>query len=350
MKLLIAGMGNHGKDMVSTFLGLRYRPTSLVALDTFVWDQWGSPLYDSLGDCFKDRRNNRAMWFDLYTRYNTPDKAAFAKTILRDNDIYCGLRCSEELRECDRNNLFDLKVWVDASKRLPPEGRTSCTVTAEMCHVVLNNNDTEEDFYNNDGKLLRDYISVRESFLSKGKKLTYGIGVNDNPMAGDPYQVKWRNMLKRCYSTPVQKAQPTYKGCSVTIGWLLFSNFKKWMQGQDWEGKQLDKDLLVKGNKIYSPTTCVFVDAKVSLLLCDSPLRRGKWPLGVSRRGTTDSFKSYCTENGKQVSLGSYNTPEEAHKKYCEYKSNLIKGVAYSQTDPRVVAALKERAKEFTVS
>ena len=71
-------------------------------------------------------------------------------------------------------------------------------------------------------------------------------------------------MLQRCYSESHLVRQPTYKGCSVCEEWLTFSNFKSWMEQQDWEGKQLDKDLLVYKNKIYSPETCVFVSSVIN--------------------------------------------------------------------------------------
>jgi len=75
----------------------------------------------------------------------------------------------------------------------------------------------------------------------------------DGVMVVCPFYRKWISMLTRCYSKNYQLRHPTYKGCSVSDEWLLFSAFKSWMKKQDWDGKQLDKDLLISGNKIYSP-------------------------------------------------------------------------------------------------
>ena len=99
----------------------------------------------------------------------------------------------------------------------------------------------------------------------KPKKLVYGVGINDADYSvaktevighvdgkrkqkrvwGCPYYEVWANMLKRCYSAKCQGKQPTYKGCSVSEEWLRFSNFGRWMEVQDFEGKQLDKDLAI---------------------------------------------------------------------------------------------------------
>lgn len=114
---------------------------------------------------------------------------------------------------------------------------------------------------------------------TKNKRLVYGVGNNDADYVVEkreeigyvggkrrrklmwvcPYYQTWKDMIKRCYSTKCQEKFPTYKGCSVSADWHTFSNFKAWMEKQNWEGKQLDKDILIEGNKVYSPETCVFV-------------------------------------------------------------------------------------------
>lgn len=101
------------------------------------------------------------------------------------------------------------------------------------------------------------------------RKPVYGHGVNDadyvierrinGKRVGCPIYRTWANMLERCYSDKFHVRQSTYIGCEVCDEWLTFSNFKRWMMVQDWQGKQLDKDIRVKGNKIYSPNTCLFV-------------------------------------------------------------------------------------------
>src|SRR5690606_1832927 len=129
----------------------------------------------------------------------------------------------------------------------------------------------------------------------KTRKLVCGVGVNDADYAiqkfetigyvdgkqkqklvwGCPYYRTWANMIERCYSDKTQNKNPTYKGCSVSEEWLTFSVFKNWMEKQDWEGNQLDKDLLFEGNRLYSPETCVFVSPMVNKFIIDRGAARG---------------------------------------------------------------------------
>lgn len=96
------------------------------------------------------------------------------------------------------------------------------------------------------------------------RELVYGVGVDDldypkkkllpnGKYSFCPYYQRWRGMIRRCYSKAQLGKNPNYEGCTVCDEWLTFSNFKSWMEKQDWEGKELDKDLLVRGNKVYSP-------------------------------------------------------------------------------------------------
>jgi len=101
------------------------------------------------------------------------------------------------------------------------------------------------------------------------RKLIYGIGINDSEYITDykvdgkrlrcPYYKTWMDMLNRCYSDNYQSKHPTYIGCTVTEEWHTFSVFKEWIISKKWESKELDKDVLIIGNKIYSQKTCIFV-------------------------------------------------------------------------------------------
>lgn len=89
-------------------------------------------------------------------------------------------------------------------------------------------------------------------------------------------------MIKRCYSEKYQEKWPTYIGCYVCEPWKRFSIFAEWMADQDHEGKALDKDILVRGNREYAPDKCVFVDANVNGFILERQNDRGEWPIGVS--------------------------------------------------------------------
>ena len=125
-----------------------------------------------------------------------------------------------------------------------------------------------------------------------------------------PYYQRWYNMLKRCYSEKFHNKHPTYKGCSVCEEWLLFSNFRGWVITQDWEGNQLDKDLLTQGNKVYSQKDCVFVCKKINTFVNDRGNARGKYLIGCSWDKLHNMFRSSCSNpfTGKQVNLGLFNT------------------------------------------
>jgi len=185
------------------------------------------------------------------------------------------------------------------------------------------------------------------------RKPVYGVGTNDatyqvvprkDKQVTCPYYKVWQSMLQRCYAQEWLDKYPTYIGCSVCNEWLVFSNFKKWMQTQDWQNKQLDKDLLVKGNKEYSPNTCIFVSQKLNKLCNVSKCRRGKYKLGVSFEKASGKFKAQCSNGYKDINLGRYVIEQEAHEAYCTYKANLIKEIAEEQTDLRLKNALIERA------
>lgn len=195
----------------------------------------------------------------------------------------------------------------------------------------------------------------KTSLLKKGKPKTliYGVGINDakylvgykdsnGKSLSCPYYDRWRGMLGRCYSRSFHKRQPSYLGCTVEESWKTFSNFKLWMQSQDWEGKALDKDLLCWGNKHYGPEYCLFVSQEVNSLLALRGNHRGAYPLGVIRTGG-DKYEYYeakCSFYGKQTRLGTYKTPAEAAEVYKQAKLRHIAEVAQNEKDPRVKAAL----------
>ena len=148
-------------------------------------------------------------------------------------------------------------------------------------------------------------------------------------------------MLKRCYSDECQKKHPTYKDCTVCEEWHNYSDFKEWFDNNYYEieGERmaLDKDILVKGNKIYSPNTCVFVPQNINTLFIKSNKTRGKYPIGVYFRKDKNKYQAQCriVYNGKtqQEFLGLYNTIEDAFKVYKQFKENCIKQVADEYKD-----------------
>lgn len=152
-------------------------------------------------------------------------------------------------------------------------------------------------------------------------------------------------MLERCYSDHSFKKYPTYIDCEVCPEWHTFSSFKAWMEAQDWKGKDLDKDLLVAGNKIYSPSACVFVSGQVNAFLLDHAAGRGDLPIGVTWNHKLGKFRAKCNNpfTGKREHLGYFSSPEAAHEAWRCRKHELACIYADQQVDPRIAEALRLR-------
>ena len=196
-------------------------------------------------------------------------------------------------------------------------------------------------------------------------KLVCGVGVNDLdyrvhlredlPKNGGKriqktvflckYYTAWRNMLKRCYSKKYLESKPSYIGTSVCSEWLSATAFKKWMEQQDWQGKSLDKDIIVPKSKLYSPDTCAFVLATTNKFVTASDASRGGYPVGVDLHKRTGKYRARCGNpfTGKKEHLGYFSTPEEAHEAWRKHKHELAQLVAATESDMRVVEALKKR-------
>ena len=201
--------------------------------------------------------------------------------------------------------------------------------------------------------------SIRNGYV-KDRYLpsVYGIGI-----IGDKYPSRiggfttkeymlWMDMLKRCYSdTNVcdssKKKYPTYEGCEVSENFKSYEYFYDWCQNQigfGVKGWHLDKDLLIKGNKVYSESTCVFIPSAINSLLIKSDKIRGKHPIGVYWRNTKKAFVAQVNKSkGKPEYLGSFKTELEAFNAYKEVKENYLKEIANkwkSQIDIRAYEAL----------
>jgi len=189
----------------------------------------------------------------------------------------------------------------------------------------------------------------------KRNKLVYGVGINDSDYVTRTmlngkkvrcvfYQT-WCGMLRRCYLEAHLKKYSTYIGCSVCDEWLTFSNFKKWMDSKDFEGKQLDKDLKVLGNKVYSPNTCMFVTGATNKLLTSNSATRGTYPQGVDFSKGREKYRAAVRMNGKIKHLGRYITIKAAELAYLTAKHEIVLQAAKDQTDKEVSAALYMQAK-----
>ena len=165
----------------------------------------------------------------------------------------------------------------------------------------------------------------------------------------------WKNMLRRCYSDFYKKQRPTYEGCEVSDNFKSYEYFYEWCHKQigfDNGGWHLDKDLLVKGNKVYSEDSCIFIPKEINLLLTKSTASRGEYLIGVSWSKRDKSFISRVHKNkGRSEHLGYFKTEIEAFKAYKVAKEAFVKEQANKwkgKIDDRAYEALMKYTVEIT--
>lgn len=165
----------------------------------------------------------------------------------------------------------------------------------------------------------------------------------------------WLSMLNRCYNPNVHIVMPTYKECSVCPEWHYLSKFKEWFEDPAngyREGYQLDKDLFVKGNKVYSPDTCCFIPNEINVQIRRIQRKSNDLPIGVSFHRER-MYRASVRKYSKNIHLGVYNTPEEAFNAYKEAKESYLKEIAYDyytrgEITKRVYDALMRYEVEIT--
>ena len=172
--------------------------------------------------------------------------------------------------------------------------------------------------------------------LTKNKKV-FGVGINDYTgvvrtlgKTSDSYR-HWKSMLERCCNTK----HTWYQDCCVCDEWIYFSNFKEWFddtQNGYVDGCCLDKDILFKGNKTYSPSTCCFVPPEINTLIVKRKALRGECPIGVTKR-RNGKYVAQMRKYGKLQNLGTYLTKDDAFYAYKKAKEEYIKEVAQKYFD-----------------
>lgn len=165
------------------------------------------------------------------------------------------------------------------------------------------------------------------------------------------YYKRWKEMISRCYNVK-DKEYSCYGGIGVRVcdEWLNFQNYAKWwIENCPDESFSLDKDILEKGNKLYSPDKCCFVPKEINSSLTFRKSYRGDLPLGVSRKG--NKFVAQAHNKDSTVYLGLFDTPEEAFNIYKQYKKTRIEEYAnkYKEIlDSKVYNALMNFELEIT--
>lgn len=206
--------------------------------------------------------------------------------------------------------------------------------------------------------------------VRKSNKMVYGVGINDanytlqkDEIIGYtkqgkrirkvvwrcPFYSSWCSMLQRAYSQLWKEKHPSYEGCSTVPEWHYFMTFRDWMDKQDWQGKELDKDILFPGNKIYGPETCVFVDGKVNRFILEGCSSKETCFVGIDFKAKIGKYRVRCCEanTGNRIYLGLFDTKEEGHNRWLQFKLEQAKILAAEQTDLRIAKALIDRYENF---
>ena len=182
----------------------------------------------------------------------------------------------------------------------------------------------------------------------------YGVGyMGNNPELKSscngkkcPIYSAWVRMFERCYSKKFHQRQPTYIDCYVSDDFKDYSKWRDWFDNYQYkhDGWHMDKDLLFKGNKVYSENTCIFIPKEINLVLTKRTTSRGEHLIGVCWHNTNKTFVAMvCKNKGKQEYLGSFNTEVEAFNAYKEAKEAYLKELADKYKDllnPRAYEAL----------
>lgn len=252
---------------------------------------------------------------------------------LPTNDYYAFNRINEA-----KINNQGVKMWII-------EYRSATDIDIEF-----------EDGFKAYNKLYSEF--KKGSIKSKYFPELYGVGYTGDESSRDEngkihrsYSV-WVNIMTRCYNDKYKETRPTYKDVTMCKEWHNYSNFKKWYDENyyeiEGERTEVDKDILVKGNKIYSPDTCVFIPQTLNSLFTKRNSKRGNLPIGVTKRKDLSKYTATYSINGKNKTFFGFNTPEEAFLKYKECKENHIKQIADAYKD-RIPSKLYEAMYKWEV-
>lgn len=299
----------------------------------------GQVLPDKNGELFKITEIKlsdkvKIIWEDGEERYTTTYKIENRQVIRERDNIH--INPAVKVGQVYKNTQgSEIKViGYESSKRVLVEiGKTKYTE------------------YVASGNLLKGFVH------DKYAPSVCGVGIIGDVVNIDvksQVYVAWVGMIKRCHTeydyNP--RAIINYGDCSVREDFLYFPNFIAWYDKQKVGPKwQLDKDLLIPGNKEYSPDACVFLPRALNTFLTIRKNARGPYPLGVTIHEETGHYEAACNRDCKRIYLGVYKTPEAAFAAYKVEKEAYAKDLAErwkDQIDPRAYEALMKYEVNIT--
>lgn len=188
-------------------------------------------------------------------------------------------------------------------------------------------------------RLLRDEFRK----VNPSNNTVSGIGVNDadymtSPRINGvkticPAYSAWTSMLYRAYSEQYHERNTTYHGVEVCHEWLSFMSFRDWWMVNHHDGWALDKDLLVIGNKKYSPKECLYIPIWLNTFTLDCGASRGELPIGVTYDKRKEMFMAQCKSLGNKSFIGYFSDPLLAHQAWMSRKINLARELKSSMDE-----------------
>ena len=250
---------------------------------------------------------------------------------------YCKTQALERLGQTNHNKHLS-KMWI-----INYTSSTNVTVQFEDGYIA--NNTTYQQFCNGSVKNPNDKTIFGHGFIGIGKFKPSVDGKVTNS-----YTV-WQAMLQRCYSADFKQDNHTYEDCKCCSEWHNYQIFAEWYNENYYnagEALQLDKDILIKGNKLYSSKTCILVPKSVNVLFTKSDRKRGDTPIGVSPQ-KSGKYTARCQIGTQQKEyLGLFVDPVKAFEAYKEFKEQYIKEIAESYRD-RIPQILYKAMMEYKV-
>lgn len=229
------------------------------------------------------------------------------------------------------NNVY---IWHSGYDKEDCYYRNLYPLNKEQYRIVKNHyNKTGDDSEEFIIKVMNDMKYKLDNWSKRAMKpIMCGIGYQGSEeidCKSESY-LKWHDMINRCYNAKFHERQPQYKECSVCEEWLNYSNFKVWYDQNKVPGMSLDldKDILFKGNKVYSPETCCFVPHAINTLFLSRKADRGSYPIGVYYDKDKMKYRAVMAFMGRQIKLGWFDTAESAFARYKEYKEDFIQDIA----------------------
>jgi hypothetical protein len=246
--------------------------------------------------------------------------------------------------------------WVIIDRKLPKHAHPEGFVRVKKLSNGKSNTQIKEN-----GKWVTIYKDKSEYIISPNtpigkcgprpelRSLIYGVGENDVMIPEFTKTRTWRTwagIIRRtdCRDLKWLKSHKSYEGCTLDLRWYKLSAFKEWIeQWEDYQNKEVDKDILIPGNKIYGPDTCLMVTPIVNKWFMPNPNSSSDLPRGVSK-ANKDCKKPYFSQIktifGKKENLGYFWTIEEASASYEKARKEQIQILIETETDPRVIKAM----------